>query len=162
MKDAIIIFSTAFATAVLSALFTYTYTIKSENQKNVTAIHLQFLTEFQKGFSDIISAYYKSVRPLMNGTDNINVDDKTDVLASILMLQISFHPDSGRWSTVSQIEAEEFFENLAKFRKSYQDAIGKSQINDLNSGVLSLLIARDKLVEAVKKNLQMKIDPWPF
>ena len=142
LKKFAVIFITAFLTALMSALATYIYTVKSENQKNITALKIQSVTDFGNTFSAMSLDFYEIIGKSIYGKA-ITDDQKSKILTNIFKIQIDFPFQSHRLPNSSSESYKKFSSNLAKFRENIENAKLKNDFKDSIEEFKNLLKSRD-------------------
>lgn len=151
----LIVIFTALATAFFTAAGQYVATVKVENDKIVSANILKTADDFQTRFSSILNNLQKFTVASVNDK-KISERDRADLLSSILGMQLTMAPASGRWPSVMDFHLNHFFSELAGLQKVIKNASNFSDLEGIEVIVKRLIVSDMEIMKSMQKEAQVR------
>jgi len=154
-RDWVVIVITAVATALFTAAGGYIASVSVENEKVRSANVIKLSDDFQTRFAALMTSLQKFTAASIQ-QKKISEEEKAELSASILTMQLMMSPATGRWPENVSSEANQFFRDLADFDKMVRGATSFSDVETIDKIVKQLVSDDLALIRAMEAGAQIR------
>jgi hypothetical protein len=154
-----IILFTAAVTAILTALFSsggqYVATVMVENAKVRSGNIVKLSDDFQSRFSAILTALQNFNGAVLRDK-TISQKERAELSSTILTMQLSMSPATGRWPNNIVYKANNFFSDLAELELIVRNSSVPSDLDPIEKTVRRLVTDDMEITRAMQQEAQIR------
>lgn len=150
--SAVVVLATAAAGGAASYVATWNIEAQKARFEASKKVQEDFQTELSKALILVRQMSEAVVR-----TKKVDEKQRGEAVASLLGMQILFHPESGRWPSAHKRKAKEVMEALARYQSAIDTASKASDIDKANELLYAVFPKKDSLFADIRKDTELRI-----